>query len=91
MGPLDLVQLTPLMNPTSGGPEISVGLIDGPVTLDLPHLAILRLFPWQHVTFKVALLMNRTWEALGRRGLMAPGVAITSLGTNGKPKQCLGS
>jgi len=63
MGPLDLVQLTPLMNRTGGGPEINVGLIDGPVTLDLPDLAIFRLFPWQHVTFKVGLSMNRTWEA----------------------------
>ena len=63
MGPSDLVQLTPLMNRTSGGPEINVGLIDGPVMLDLLDLAILRSFPWQHVTFKVGLSTNRTWEA----------------------------
>jgi subtilisin family serine protease len=38
MGPLDLVQLTALMDRTSGRPEISVGLIDGPVLLTHPEL-----------------------------------------------------
>ena len=36
MGPLDVVQLTPLMDRTPGRPEINVGLIDGPVALSLP-------------------------------------------------------
>ena len=62
MGPLDLV-LTPLMNRTSGRPELNVGLIDGPVALDLSDFAILWSFPWQHATFKVGLSMNRTSEA----------------------------
>jgi subtilisin family serine protease len=39
MGPLDLAQLTALMERTSGRPEIHVGLIDGPVARDLPDLA----------------------------------------------------
>src|SRR5271166_1375921 len=39
MGPLDLVQLTALMDRTSGRAEISVGLIDGPVLLTHPELA----------------------------------------------------
>ena len=39
MGPLDLVQLTALMARTSGRPEISIGLIDGPVALNLPDFA----------------------------------------------------
>jgi len=39
MGPLDLVQLTALMDCTSGRPEIGVGLIDGPVALNLPDFA----------------------------------------------------
>jgi subtilisin family serine protease len=34
-----LVGLTPLMARTSGRPEISIGLIDGPVALDHPELA----------------------------------------------------
>jgi subtilisin family serine protease len=38
MGPLDLVQLTALMDRTSGRPEISIGLIDGPVALNQPDL-----------------------------------------------------
>lgn len=39
MGPLEQVQLAPLMGRTSGRPEISVGLIDGPVLLSHPGLA----------------------------------------------------
>jgi subtilisin family serine protease len=39
MGPLDLVNLTPLMERTSGRPEIKVGLIDGPVAIDHSELA----------------------------------------------------
>jgi transcriptional regulator with XRE-family HTH domain len=38
-GPLDLVQLRPLMEATSGAPEIKIGLIDGPVALDHPELS----------------------------------------------------
>src|SRR6516225_9257413 len=36
---LDLVGLLPLMARASGRPEISIGLIDGPVALDHPDLA----------------------------------------------------
>jgi subtilisin family serine protease len=36
MGPLDAVQLAPLMDLTSGRPEIVIALIDGPVALNLP-------------------------------------------------------
>jgi subtilisin family serine protease len=36
---LDLVRLSPLMARTIGRPEISIGLIDGPVALDHPDLA----------------------------------------------------
>jgi subtilisin family serine protease len=39
MGPLNLVQLTALMDRTSGRAEISVGLIDGPVLFTHPELA----------------------------------------------------
>jgi subtilisin family serine protease len=39
MGPLDLVNLTPLMVRTSGQDEIKIGLIDGPVALNHPDLA----------------------------------------------------
>jgi hypothetical protein len=39
MGPLDLVQLSGLMDRTSGRTEISVGMIDGPVLLNHPELS----------------------------------------------------
>ena len=39
MGPLDLVNLTPLMAHSSGRAEIKIGLIDGPVAVDHPDLA----------------------------------------------------
>src|SRR6476646_4672489 len=35
---LDLVNLTPLMERTSGRPEIVIGLVDGPVVIDHPDL-----------------------------------------------------
>lgn len=38
MDPFDLVKLAPLMQRTSGRPEIRVGLIDGPVAMDHPDL-----------------------------------------------------
>lgn len=37
--PLDLVQLSGLMEMTSGRPEVTVGLIDGPVAIKHPDLA----------------------------------------------------
>jgi subtilisin family serine protease len=39
MGPLEIVHLTALMDRTSGRPEVSIGLIDGPAALNLPDLA----------------------------------------------------
>ena len=38
-GYLDLIRLTPLLERTRGSPEVKIGLIDGPVTLDHPDLA----------------------------------------------------
>jgi subtilisin family serine protease len=47
MNPLELVKLTPLMELTSGRPEILIGLIDGPVAVDHADLARgnIRLLP----------------------------------------------
>jgi subtilisin family serine protease len=39
MGPLDLVNLTPLMARTTGRAEVKIGLIDGPVAVDHPDLS----------------------------------------------------
>jgi hypothetical protein len=38
-GNLDLVGLPPLMARTSGRPDISIGLIDGPIAVDHPELS----------------------------------------------------
>jgi subtilisin family serine protease len=38
VSPLDLINLKPLMQLTSGNPDISIGLIDGPVAIDHPDL-----------------------------------------------------
>jgi hypothetical protein len=43
MGPLDLVQLSALRDRTNGRPEISIGLIDGPVALNQPDLVDAKL------------------------------------------------
>ena len=39
MSPLDLINLKPLMQLTSGRPEVAIGLIDGPIAIDHPDLA----------------------------------------------------
>jgi len=39
MAPLDLVRLTPLIDRTRGRPEVTIGLIDGPVVMNHPELA----------------------------------------------------
>jgi subtilisin family serine protease len=39
MSPLELVQLTALMERTYGSPEVTIGLIDGPVSTQHPDLA----------------------------------------------------
>ena len=39
MTPFELIRLTPLMDRTSGRPEIVIGLIDGPVVMHHPELA----------------------------------------------------
>jgi len=39
MNSLDLVKLTPLMELTTGRPEVTVGLIDGPIAVSNPDLA----------------------------------------------------
>ena len=39
MVPLDLVRLTPLIDRTSGRPDVTIGLIDGPVAMHHPELA----------------------------------------------------
>jgi len=84
MGPLDLVHLTALMHRTSGRPEVSIGLIDGPVVLNHPDLvgASIHEVPGNlrgmcsransvacsHGTFVAGILV-------ARRGSMAPAIS----------------
>jgi subtilisin family serine protease len=44
MDPLDLVNLTALMDRTSGSPKVKIGLIDGPIATKHPDLAGLNLY-----------------------------------------------
>jgi hypothetical protein len=83
MGPLDLVQLTALMECTSGGAEVGVGLIDGPVLLTHPELASdhIREVPrklWcSRVRSDSIACMHGTLVAgilLARRGSTAPAI-----------------
>ncbi len=83
MGFLDLIKLTPLMQLTSGRPEIAIGLIDGPVARDHPDLVVehIREIPGkpssacaridsaacQHGTFVAGILS-------ARRGSPAPAI-----------------
>jgi subtilisin family serine protease len=83
MTPLDVVGLTPLMERTSGHPDITIALIDGPVALDHPDLAA------QHIreitASRSAACANRGSAACahgtfmagmlaGKRGSLAPAI-----------------
>lgn len=83
LNPLDLVQLRPLMELSSGRPEIVIGLIDGPVITDhadLSHATIREIpgrlggtckradsFACTHGTFVAGILC-------ARRGSLAPAI-----------------
>jgi subtilisin family serine protease len=73
MDPLSLVRLSPLMDRTSGIPEVRIGLIDGPVAFDHPGLQTERIrqiaknggctraesFACRHGTFVAGILTAR--------------------------------
>jgi len=71
MGPLELVKLTPLMQRTSGRPEIKVGLIDGPVAMDHPDLAGQNV---QEVTGKSAAACSRASSVACMHGTFVAGM-----------------
>jgi hypothetical protein len=82
MGPLDLVNLTPLMARASGRAEIRIGLIDGPVALDHPVLAAHNIHevPGKHCgacsTASSLACLHGTFVAgmlMAKRGSAAPG------------------
>jgi subtilisin family serine protease len=83
MQPLDLVKLGPLIERTSGRPEIIIGLIDGPVAIDHPDLILenIREIPgkWRSICSMVnsAACMHGTFVAgilSSNRGKAAPAI-----------------
>src|SRR5262249_46009430 len=83
MSPLELVRLTPLIDRTSGRPEVTIGLIDGPVAMNHPELANqhVREIPgnWSGVCTQVnsAACIHGTFVAgilSAKRGSVAPAI-----------------
>lgn len=69
MTPLDVVGLTPLMARTSGHPDITIALIDGPVALEHPDLAYQRIR--EITTSRPAACTDRSSAACGHGTFMA--------------------
>jgi subtilisin family serine protease len=78
MSPLDLVKLPPLMQRTSGRPEIRVALIDGPVALDHPDLAGRNV---QEVTGKTAAVCSRANSVACMHGTFVAGMLSAKRGS----------
>ena len=78
MGPLELVKLTPLMQRTSGRPEIRVGLIDGPVAMDHRDLAGQNV---QEVTGKSAAACSRASSVACMHGTFVAGMLSAKRGS----------
>jgi subtilisin family serine protease len=79
----DLVKLTPLMARTSGVPEVTVALIDGPVAMNHPGLATANIreipgnLPGVCATATSAACVHGTFVAgllFGRRGVVPPAI-----------------
>ena len=71
MNPLDVVQLTPLMELSSGRPEITIGLLDGPVAMDHPDLAQARI---QALTTSTPAACMQADSAACRHGTLVAGM-----------------
>ena len=72
---LDLVGLSPLMTRTSGRPEISIGLIDGPVALDHPDLAAENI---REVPGKLSAACADASDAACAHGTFIAGILLAS-------------
>jgi len=70
-GPLELVRLSPLMKQTSGSPEIRIGLIDGPVALDHPDLAVENI---KRIGSKSTSACTTLWSAACLHGTFVAGI-----------------
>ena len=78
MGALDAVQLTPLMDRTSGRAAIKVGLIDGPVFLTHPDLAQKNI---QEVPGKLRGTCSRVQSAACLHGTFVAGMLCARRGS----------
>ena len=78
MGALDAVQLTPLMDRTSGRAEIKVGLIDGPVFFTHPDLAQQNI---QEVPGKLRGTCSRVQSAACLHGTFVAGMLCARRGS----------
>lgn len=79
VAPLDLVGLRPLMERTSGRPEISVALVDGPVAIGHPDLAGANV---REVPGRLRGTCDSAGSAACRHGTFVAGVLI---GRRGSP------
>ena len=75
---LELVNLLPLMQRTSGVPAVRVGLIDGPVDLSHPDLETRNIQPVMGQTFGVC---SRTDSLACRHGTLVAGVLAAHRGS----------
>lgn len=71
MNPLELVKLTVLMDRTEGNPDITIGLIDGPIVIDHSDLASERL---REVPGSGGGTCNRTNSVACRHGTFIAGI-----------------
>jgi subtilisin family serine protease len=78
VGPLDTVQLTPLMDRTIGRPEIVVGLVDGPVVLSHPDLTAGRI---QEIPGKLRGICARADSAACLHGTFVAGILSAERGS----------
>lgn len=78
MGPLDAVHLTTLMDRTSGRPEIRIGLIDGPVALNLPDFAAANI---REVPGKLTGTCNRADTVACLHGTFVAGILAARRGS----------
>lgn len=78
MGPLDLVNLAPLMERTAGRPEMMLGLIDGPVAVDHPDLIGGNI---REVSGMLAVACSRATSVACMHGTFVAGVLCAKRGS----------
>lgn len=81
---LDLVRLGPLIERTRGSPQIQIGLIDGPVALDHPHLASATV---RSVSSEAASACTSAGSEACKHGTLVAGALVGARGS-GAPAIC---